>query len=183
MKMRRRSRRRYNPHRVRRHRRRGGFRRNPGGFFSEILAPVKEHGLGFAVGAGFNQFVADPLLAQFLPPVAIGPGKIFFGPMFAALARRAPFLKKFPKVWNSLALFMVAVGINDTVHNLMGTAPSAAHGFANIYGRRNAMRSIGPTSGVQGMGSIGPTSGSGVQGLGALTASETYAEYGDGTGY
>lgn len=158
-------------------RRRRGHRRNPG-LFSGILAPLKEHGFGFAVGAGFNQVVADPVLARFVPPIAVGPSKIVVGPLVAGLGRK--FLPRFSGMWNDLALFMVAVGINDTVASLLGSAPSAAHGFANIYGRRNAMRSIGPTSGIR---SIGPTSGAGMQGIGAMTAGEeVYEPYGgDGT--
>ena len=156
--------------------RRGHRRRNPG-LFSAILAPIKEHGFGFAVGAGFNQFVADPMLAQFVPPIAVGPAKVVVGPAVAALGRR--FLPRFSGMWNDLALFMVAVGINDTVASLLGSAPSPAYGFSNIYGRRNAMRSIGPTGGIR---SIGPTSGH-MQGIGAMTAGEeVYEPYGgDGT--
>jgi len=154
-------RRRRNPIRRRRH-----YRRNPGGFFSGLLSPIKEHGIGFAAGWAFNHFLGDPLLTSFLPSSVVSPSKIVVGPLVGNLGKR--FLPKFSRHWDSLALFMVAVGVKETIDGFMG-AP-ATHGLG-WYPR--AMGSIGPTRGI---GSIGPTRGIGA--IGTLTDSgETYDSY------
>jgi hypothetical protein len=152
--------------RRRRHHRR---RRNPG-FFSGLLAPIKENGIGFAAGWAANHFLVDPLLMSFLPGSIVSPSKIVVGPLLGNVGKR--FLPKFSRHWDALSLFIVAVGVKETIDGFMGTAPTPTKGFGWMPRRMGA---IGPT-GARGIGAIGPTAG--VHGFGALSPSgETYEAY------
>lgn len=164
-----RRRRRSNPRRRFRARR----RRNPG-FFSGLLAPVKEHGIGFAVGAAANHYAVEPLLMQFLPADAVAPSKILVGPLLANLGKR--FIPSQARHLDSVAIFMVACGIKETLDAFVFGAPkTATKGLGYGYGARG-IGSIGPTGGMRGLGSIGPTSGT--NGLGSLGyAEESYTPY------
>ena len=159
-------RRRHNP--FRRHRRRSHRRRNPG-FFSGLLSPIKEHGIGFAAGWAFNHFVGDPLLVSFLPASIVSPSKIVIGPLVGNIGKR--FLPRFARHWDSLALFMVAVGVKETIDGFMGAPAAKGIGW---FPRR--MGSIGPT--MQGLGAIGPTGARGLGAIGTLSPSgESYEAY------
>jgi hypothetical protein len=149
----RRHRRKSNPHRRRNasHRRR---RRNPG-LFSGLFAPVKQHGLGFALGAAADSFAVSPLLANFLggQPLVQSAAKIVVGPLLAGLAGKIPGVSKLGRHLESMGLYFVAVGIQGVVSQLLG-GTSAAHGFGYINPfHRRRVASIGPTH----MASIGPT--------------------------
>lgn len=150
-------------HGVKAHRR----RTNPGGFFGGILAPIKQHGIGFAIGSVANNMFLSPLLATVAPgaPLVQSALKIVAGPLLASLGHKVPFVKKLGHHLDSLGLFFVAVGVNEVVQSFVG-APAAPHGLG-WYGHRRDVRvsSIGPT-----MGSIGPTMGSIGPTMGALGA-------------
>ena len=167
-------RRRHNPFR-RRHSRRRGFRRNPG-FFSGLLSPIKEHGIGFLAGEAANHFLVDPLLTSFLPASVVSPSKIVVGPLIGNLGKR--FLPRFGKHFDSLALFMVALGVHETVGGFLGGGGTKGLGWSP----RRRMGAIGPT-GARGIAAIGPTSsprmlGAGMHGFGALSPSgEQYEQY------
>jgi hypothetical protein len=148
-------RRRRNPRRHRRSNPRRHYRRNPG-FFSGVLAPVKQHGLGFGVGALLNNFVVAPALGNFLggQPLIQSAAKIVVGPLLAGLGKKVPLLKKLGNKWDSVGLFFVAIGVNEVVGQLVG-GMGTAKGFGYLHPfRRRAISSIGPTAR---MGSIGPT--------------------------
>jgi len=175
--------RRVNPRR--KHRRHHARRRRNPGFLSSILSPIKEHALGFAAGSIVNSMAISPLLGSLLAgqPLAQSASKIVVGPALGALGKR--FLPKFSRTWDSLAIFFVAIGINETVSQLTGSMmpATAAKGLGWAYtttpgrtgiGSINAMGSIGPT-----MGSIGPT----MSGIGAAPTAVDYQAYSEDGSY
>jgi hypothetical protein len=142
-------RRRTNP-KVRRHRR---HRRNPG-FIGAVLDPIKEYGIGFAIGAAVNQYAVTPLLASFVPASVVSPAKVIVGPLLAATVKR--FLPKFGKWADAAGLLIMAVGINETVQQFTGQA-SAVHGIGSV----GLTRGLGSVGSTRGLASVGKTSGVG----------------------
>lgn len=159
-------------------------RTNPG-FFAGVLSPIKEHALGFGLGALANRMAIAPLLGNMLAgqPTAQAASKIVIGPVIGALGKK--FLPRFSRTWDSLALFFVAIGVDETLGQIMGAGtPTKGLGWAytTTPGRtgvggidRMTYRSIGPTNYL---GSIGPTGGAaGLGSLGDTPAASDYQSY------
>jgi hypothetical protein len=191
---------------VRKHRK-ARRRRNPGflGSFGAMFAPIKENAIGFGGGAIFNLFVMDPLLAHFIPStmaIAKGPAKMLSGPLLAALGKKVLKSPAAGRALDSFGIFMVAIGVNELVSDVLSTPQSAVKGLADAWSRRGhqgarqGVRGLGPLNGLgplgggqrqlqSGLGGIGPTSGprGGLSGLGS--SSGGYHEYdygGDSSG-
>jgi hypothetical protein len=155
----------------RKHRRGRARRRNPG-LVQAVLAPIKEHGVGFAVGAGLDQFLVTPALLMALPPSVVSPAKVVVGPLLAAAVKR--FLPRFGKMADSVALAFMAFGIKETIQQFTVTTPAAVHGLGRVG--MTGLGRVGSTKGS--IGSVGGTNR--MRGLGAMSGAGT-TPYGSGS--